>query len=743
MEATIARLIIGFIGLRVPVKPRPGYASFDLYPDMREFTTTYNTGFANFGNGQAATLFSSYDAQVVNKHFEWMEEYGIDVAALQRFGHSLTSSKHKGHKDGTAKMVKNAAESFNRKFYIMYDISSWDNFQSEIKTDWTNTITGSLDLLSSPAYAKENGKPVVCVWGIGSSGRPGNQSSWTDVITWLKAQGCYVIVGAVKNWRELENVKAACENADMISPWHVGTFSLTGVDSWGDKIAADMIHCKNLEIDYMPVLWPGFSWANWKDGYENKPNHHPRMHGEFMWDQFYTAKKKFDWAEMTSTAYVAMFDEYDESTAIAKAAEDASMIPTDQWFLTLDADGVHCSSDFYLRLTGDGAKMLKNQIGLTSIHPTPHTNEIVPAGTYPAENANYSGPVISQFYSRYNGSGYLEFKNPSDDYIEWNVNVQAAEEYILFFRYALDDISSRPLKVEINGITVKDSLIFNPTKSWTDWQTVKSIQSLNAGDNLIRLTAIGASGANIDELVLKRNNLNGDEIFYDDFEGNSLGNWIDGGVHCQIDSGIYAHQGFYAINLQSKSYGANTTTTNMDLSYYTNITVNFWYKAISMEPGEEFWLQISTDGGSTFTTVKQWVSGTDFENDIFYSDSVTINGYQLTDQTQLRFRCNASYKDDDIYLDEIRISAGNLLTGATSITAAPDIFYNYPNPFNTETIISYGLNKDSHVSLGIYNLQGQKVFTLAENEFHLSGSYSRVWNPGNVEFIRQNVCISY
>lgn len=34
---------------------------------------------------------------------------------------------------------------------------------------------------------------------------------------------------------------------------------------------------------------------------------------------------------------VAMFDEYDEGTAIAKAAEDNSMIPKNQWFLTLDA----------------------------------------------------------------------------------------------------------------------------------------------------------------------------------------------------------------------------------------------------------------------------------------------------------------------------------------------------------------------------------------------------------------------
>lgn len=482
-------------------QPRPGYASFDLYPEMSEYTTTYKTGFANFGNGLPATLFSSYDAQVVNKHFEWMEAYGIDVAALQRFGHSLTSSKHKGHKDGIATMVKNAAETYGRKFYIMYDISSWDHFQSEIKTDWMNTITGSLDLLSSPAYAKENGKPVVCVWGIGSSGRPGDQSSWTDVITWLKAQGCYVIAGAHKNWRTLSDVKAACENADMISPWHVGTFSVSGVDSWGDKIAADMIHCKNLEIDYMPVLWPGFSWANWKDGYEDRPNHHPRMHGEFMWNQFYIVRRKFDWVGMTPTAYVAMFDEYDESTAIAKAAEDASMIPSNQWFLTLDADGVHCSSDFYLRLTGDGAKMLKDQIGITSQHPTPHTIEPAPPGVYPAEDAFLDGPTFSEYYPKYNGAGYVEFNNPFNDFIEWTVNVPTSEDYILTFRYSLKDTISRPLELKVNG-SVEDSLDFPVTSYWSVWKTVLYTLALDSGDNTIRLTAIGSGGPHMDELAV-------------------------------------------------------------------------------------------------------------------------------------------------------------------------------------------------------------------------------------------------
>src|ERR1035438_6522035 len=44
------------------------------WPDMRQYSAGYQTGFTNFGNGQPATLFSSYDQQMVNTHFRWMAE---------------------------------------------------------------------------------------------------------------------------------------------------------------------------------------------------------------------------------------------------------------------------------------------------------------------------------------------------------------------------------------------------------------------------------------------------------------------------------------------------------------------------------------------------------------------------------------------------------------------------------------------------------------------------------------------
>jgi len=347
--------------------PAPSNQSFELWPDVREYAQTYPTAYANLGNGQLANLFSSYSNNVVDKHFEWMQQYGIDCAAVQRFGSELNSTNSKATRDGIAVKVKNAAQTFARKFYVMYDISGWTNFQTEIKADWTNTITNTLQLTSSSAYAKQNGKPVVCIWGPGVTGRPGDVKSWSDVISWFKAQGCYVIVGTPRDWRTQTLNLPAFNLANMITPWSVGTFSdQGGADNYATVMQDDLTYLNARGQDYQPVCFPGFAWSNWNGG---NPNQIPRKHGDFMWRQFYNVRSK-----NITNAYVAMFDEYDEATAIAKAAENSSMIPTNQYFLTLDADGVKVSSDFYLRLTQDGAKMIKKEAALQENHPTAHTN---------------------------------------------------------------------------------------------------------------------------------------------------------------------------------------------------------------------------------------------------------------------------------------------------------------------------------------------------------------------------------
>ena len=57
-----------------------------------------------------------------------------------------------------------------------------------------------------------------------------------------------------------------------------------------------------------------------------------------------------------------------------------------------------------------------------------------------------------------------------------------------------------------------------------------------------------------------------------------------------------------------------------------------------------------------------------------------------------------------------------------------DLIQNYPNPFNPETTISFSINERDAVSVEIFNLKGQKVRTLINNQVFDPGMHSVVWN---------------
>ncbi|MFC4035206.1 glycoside hydrolase family 71/99-like protein [Streptomyces polygonati] len=329
------------------------------WPDTREYTKKYPTAYPNLNGGQAATLFSSYDQQTVDTHFAWMQSYGCDTAALQRFN---PNGGEGPTRDAMVPKVRSAAESHGRKFYIMYDVSGWTNMQSEIKTDWTNKMKA---YTSSSAYAKQNGKPVVCIWGFGfnDNNHPFSAAACLDVLNWFKSQGCYVIGGVPREWRtgtggSRGGFADVYHAMNMISPWMVGAIGdAAGSDSVYQNInVPDQADCNSHGIDYQPCVLPGDVSAR------------QRKHGDFMWRQFYNMVRVG-----AQGIYISMFDEYGEGNQIAKTAENASMVPSGSGLWALDEDGTPCSADYYLRLTGDGGRMLKKQIALTATRPTKPT----------------------------------------------------------------------------------------------------------------------------------------------------------------------------------------------------------------------------------------------------------------------------------------------------------------------------------------------------------------------------------
>ena len=148
--------------------------------------------------------------------------------------------------------------------------------------------------------------------------------------------------------------------------------------------------------------------------------------------------------------------------------------------------------------------------------------------------------------------------------------------------------------------------------------------------------------------------------------------WLDGGSDCFRYSGPRSWEGSYSIRIRDNSgtSSAMTTAASYDVSSYSQIEITFYFYPSSMESGEDFWIRYYD--GSGWITVAQYVSGTSFNNNSFYTSTVTLNSstYNFPTDARFRFQCDASANNDRIYIDEVTITAssGSLVEEGTIVT---------------------------------------------------------------------------
>jgi hypothetical protein len=81
---------------------------------------------------------------------------------------------------------------------------------------------------------------------------------------------------------------------------------------------------------------------------------------------------------------------------------------------------------------------------------------------------------------------------------------------------------------------------------------------------------------------------------------------------------------------------------------------------------------------------------------------------------------------DDLTVQDIGTTSG-VAGNKDGVPGTFELANNYPNPFNPSTNIRYGVPHDSHVSLVIYNVLGQKVNGLVDMQ-RSAGRYDVVWD---------------
>ncbi|WP_099146465.1 metallophosphoesterase [Bacteroides sp. KFT8] len=337
---------------------KPGKCTIDLWPDVSEYEKTYETAF-KLPDETPAKVFSSYDASTTDLHFKWMKQYGIDGVFMQRFVVSIRNQKGK---DNYNKILNNAvlsAEKYDRAICLMYDLSGMEAGEEDILIrDWKE-LCEKYKLVSrnNNHYVYHHGKPLVAVWGIGfNDRRKYGYEQVKKIIDFLKSEGCSILVGVPTHWRTLTidavsdtRLLELVKQADIVHPWLVGRFDNHTYEPYRKSIEEDIKWCKANGKDYMPVLFPGFSWHNMKK--DAPQNMIPRLGGRFFWQQ---VKGAVDAG--AESLYLAMFDEIDEGTAFFKCTNTPPV--GESSFITYEGE----APDHYLWLAGEAAKYLRGEL---------------------------------------------------------------------------------------------------------------------------------------------------------------------------------------------------------------------------------------------------------------------------------------------------------------------------------------------------------------------------------------------
>jgi hypothetical protein len=297
-----------------------GHFTVDIWPDVSGYAPEAldKAGDLKTLSGKTAYLFSPAWPEVVRTQFAWMRQNQIDGVFAQRFCDAHLPEPGPHHQpDWVLGNIRAAANEEGRIWAVEYDVSGCpdDKLLDMIKHDWAWMID-SFGIRKDPAYAHENGKLVVFVWGMPLPDRHISLGTANAVVDFLKNDpvygGNYVIGGIQPSWRTLDaGWQRSLRKFDALQPW------------MSTDYARDIADFKKLGVQYYPHVKPGFSWANmfhYPTGATEA--YTPRDGGRYYESLFSKAVQAG-----VDRLFVGMFDEYDEGTAILSMSDDPPPTP--------------------------------------------------------------------------------------------------------------------------------------------------------------------------------------------------------------------------------------------------------------------------------------------------------------------------------------------------------------------------------------------------------------------------------
>jgi len=155
--------------------------------------------------------------------------------------------------------------------------------------------------------------------------------------------------------------------------------------------------------------------------------------------------------------------------------------------------------------------------------------------------------------------------------------------------------------------------------------------------------------------------------------------------------------------------GEITSLTSINMLYYPNRIYEYeGFLVVGCKEGNGLFLVEPEENGQ----VQQIAAGLGI-NDVYCFEFYPIYEHNFMIGTDigvlLGTNLTSSFEDE---INEINVAT---------------LAKNYPNPFNPTTTITFSIQNDSKIELSIYNIKGQKIKNLIQNEL-LNGDHSVAWN---------------
>ena len=246
-----------------------------------------------------------------------------------------------------------------------------------------------------------------------------------------------------------------------------------------------------------------------------------------------------------------------------------------------------------------------------------------------------------------------------------------------------------------------------------------SVNTAVAGTYIINYSVSDAAGNNASvNRTVNVNELPLDQILSEGYFESGNDGWTLGGKDAARTQSSLSFEGLFSIRLRDDSgVAASMTSPTFDATSFNSVEITFYLITTNYENGESVLLRYFN--GSSWSTVRTYIAGTDFSIGSFYQATFTVNS-GLASNAQFRIQSNASNKNDQVYIDQVIITGINSSAAARSVGSTDSIVFIkdgpglstdlriYPNPVKDGYLNIESL-RNEEVGFRIYDLTGKLI----------------------------------